>query len=231
MQHLLLLHGALGAAATLQPLQDLLQSSYTVHTLNFSGHGGEPLPEAFRIELFADDVLQYLDQHNLQQVDVFGYSMGGYVALYLALYHPTRIGRIFTLATKFAWSPETAAKEARMLQPEKIEEKVPQFAATLAARHAPQDWKAVMHKTADMMQHLGEQPLLTADNLPQISIPVQVSVGDRDNMVSVEETAWAYRHLPNARLLVLPDTRHPLELVDSQRLLHELRQFLGSRAV
>ncbi|WP_018476286.1 alpha/beta fold hydrolase [Pontibacter roseus] len=225
MQHLLLLHGALGAAATLHPLRNLLEASFTMHTLSFSGHGGQPLDQPFRIEQFAEDVLRYLDQQDLPQVDVFGYSMGGYVALYLALHHPQRIGRIFTLATKFAWSPETAAKEVKMLQPEKVAEKVPQFAATLAERHHPEDWQEVMRHTAEMMRHLGEHPPLTADTLPQVSNPVQVSVGDQDTMVSLEETAWAFRHLPNARLLVLPATRHPLELVDLQRLSHEIRQY------
>lgn len=232
MQHLLLLHGALGAAATLQPLRNLLEPHYHLHTLNFSGHGGEPLPqEPFRIELFAEEVLRYLDQHHLPQVNVFGYSMGGYVALYLALHHPARVGRIFTLATKFDWSPETAAKETKMLQPDKVAEKVPQFAATLASRHAPQDWQEVMRRTANMMQHLGEQPLLTTDTLPRIATPVRVSVGDRDHMVSIAETAWAYRLLANASLLVLPDTRHPLELTDPNRLLQEIRQFFGATPV
>ncbi|MBD1397359.1 alpha/beta hydrolase [Pontibacter sp. JH31] len=228
MQHLLLLHGALGSAETLQPLQEALAPHYTVHTLNFSGHGGEPLPQApFRIEQFAADVLRYLDRCDLLQVDVFGYSMGGYVALYLALYHPARIKCVFTLATKFAWSPETAAKEVKLLQPEKIQEKVPQFASMLAKRHAPTDWQDVVLGTADMMQHLGQQPLLTADTLPNINARVRVCVGDRDNMVSVEETSWAFRLLCNGSLLVLPDTRHPLEMADTKRLLQEIRQFFA----
>jgi pimeloyl-ACP methyl ester carboxylesterase len=232
MQHLLLLHGALGSAATLQPLQDMLAPHYALHTLNFSGHGGEPFPQApFRIEQFAEDVLRYLDQHDLSKMDVFGYSMGGYVALYLALHHPQRIGRVFTLATKFAWSPESAAKEVKLLQPERLQEKVPEFAAVLAARHAPNAWQDVVQRTADMMQHLGRHPLLTADTLPEISARVRVSVGDRDNMVSVEETSWAYRLLPHGSLLVLPDTRHPLEMADTERLLQEIRQFFGPPSV
>lgn len=232
MPHLLLLHGALGSAATMQPLSQSLAPYFTLHTLDFGGHGGSPLPpQSFRIETFAEEVLQFLDQHGLQEVDVFGYSMGGYVALYLALHYPTRIRRIFTLATKFAWSPETAMKETKMLQPDKIQEKVPAFAAKLASRHAPTDWREVVRHTAEMMTQLGQQPLLTADTLPQISVAVRLSVGDRDNMVSLEETAWAYKLLPKGSLLVLPDTEHPIELVDLHRLQQELRQFFGQLSV
>ncbi|MEJ8804351.1 alpha/beta fold hydrolase [Pontibacter sp. H249] len=232
MDTLLLLHGALGSAATLVPLQQALQAKFKVYTLDFSGHGGLALPqEPYSMELFSKDILEFLDKHAITQTHIFGYSMGGYAALYFALQHPGRVSSIFTLATKFAWSPEAAEKESKMLNPVKIEEKVPQFAKTLAERHTPQDWKQVMHKTAEMMQHLGEAPALTPENLPQLQAPIRLGVGDRDNMVTLEETNWAYELLPNAELLVLPDTRHPLETVKLARLTFEIEQFISSKTL
>ncbi len=52
--------------------------------------------------------------------------MGGYVALYLAKHHLQLVHKIFTLATKFHWDETVAANENKRLQPEGIEEKVPQ---------------------------------------------------------------------------------------------------------
>src|ERR1051326_9543575 len=89
---LLLLHGAIGSKVQLEPLASLLGDKYSVHSMNFSGHGGEPLPEQFSIAGFANDVLSYLEGNNLPRVNIFGYSMGGYVALYLARHYP-QIGR------------------------------------------------------------------------------------------------------------------------------------------
>ncbi|CAF3356859.1 unnamed protein product, partial [Rotaria sp. Silwood2] len=43
------------------------------------------MPDKFSIELFADDVVTYLEKNNLENIDVFGYSMGGYVAFSLQL--------------------------------------------------------------------------------------------------------------------------------------------------
>ncbi|WP_162054437.1 alpha/beta fold hydrolase [Pontibacter pamirensis] len=232
MENLLLLHGALSAASTMEPLAHALQKQFQVHTLDFTGHGGRTLPqEPFSMQLFVQDILQLLEEKEISSTHIFGYSMGGYAALCLAQQHPQRVKSIFTLATKFAWSPETAAKETKLLNPEKIEEKVPAFAQALALRHHPVHWKQVMHKTAEMMLHLGEQPALTSDVLPQIQVPIHVAVGDQDNMVSVEETLWAYRQLPKAQLQVLPATRHPLETVSVDKLNQEIRQFISQATV
>ncbi|ARS36966.1 alpha/beta fold hydrolase [Pontibacter actiniarum] len=232
MQNLLLLHGALGSAAMLKPLQEALQNNFSVYTLDFSGHGGKPLPqEPFRMELFVQDILHFLEQQQLSSTHVFGYSMGGYAALSLALQHPERIRSVYTLATKFAWSAEAAEKETKLLNPDKVAEKVPQFAAALAQRHAPQDWRQVMQHTAAMMRQLGQHPTLTPESLPQLQVPVQVAVGDRDTMVTVEETLWAYRLLPNAQLQVLPNTRHPFETLSIQNLTQHIRQFIGQVSV
>ncbi|AKD02749.1 alpha/beta hydrolase [Pontibacter korlensis] len=232
MENLLLLHGALGSSTTMEPLKQALQDTFLVHTLDFSGHGGKPLPqEPFTMHLFVQDILQFLEQEQISSTHIFGYSMGGYAALILAMHHPECIRSIYTLATKFAWSEEAAQKEIKLLNPTKVEEKVPAFAAALANRHTPQDWKQVMHHTAGMMLQLGQSPILSTETLPKVQLPVRVAVGDRDNMVSVEETLWAYRLLPDARLQVQPNTRHPLEALPVCELSQQIRQFIGQLTV
>ncbi len=232
MENLLLLHGALGTAALFDDLKQKLHPYFRVHTLDFSGHGGLALPpEPFSMALFSADILNLMERKHLQKVSIVGYSMGGYAALCFALQHPAHVQRIFTLATKFNWTPETASKESKLLQPEKIAEKLPKFAAILAQRHAPQDWKQVMGKTTDMMHGLGQQPPLTPETLAMLQLPVQLAVGDSDAMVSVQETYWAYTQLPQASLLVLPNTPHPFEKVAVPRLVYEIRQFMQPQSV
>lgn len=227
MNSLLLLHGAIGAKDQLKPLAEALSNDFDVHTINFSGHGGEDLPPSYSIERFADDVLNWMVEHNKETIDIFGYSMGGYVGLYLALHHPERVGKLFTLATKLEWSPDIAARETKMLNPEKIAEKVPAFATALEQRHAPQDWTAVMHRTADMMVKMGEKNPILPEQFEQIETPVTISLGDRDSMVSMDETYKVYRQLKNARMIMMPDTPHPIEKVSTSRLSAEILQFFG----
>lgn len=225
MQHLLLLHGAIGAKEQFNDLAQKLESKFTVHTMNFSGHGGAVMPDSFSIKGFAKDVAEYLAAKNIQTIKIFGYSMGGYVALYLAKEHPQLIDGIFTLATKFDWSPEIAAKETKMLDAEKIAEKVPAFANVLEKRHYPNDWKTVMSETAKMMVEMGNNNPLSIEDFSNIKIPVRISIGDKDAMVTLEETIAIYRQLPNATLTVFPNTQHPIEKVDVEELATALERF------
>jgi pimeloyl-ACP methyl ester carboxylesterase len=224
--NLVLLHGALGAASQFGALKTALENDHSVSVLNFSGHGGKPFAPGFSIETFAQELLAFFDQNNIEKADVFGYSMGGYVALQLARTAQERIGKIITLATKFDWTPEIAAREVKMLDPEKIEEKVPAFAEMLALRHAPNDWKEVLRKTAGLMLALGGRNLLDVNVLSKIPHPALICLGDSDQMISMEETRRAAEALPNGKLLIFDQTPHPFEKVDVEKLAAAIRDFL-----
>ena len=227
MRDLILLHGAIGSSVQLEKLADSLKDNFNITLLNFSGHGGKEIPdEPFSIKLFADDVL--LDKSKIDKPDVFGYSMGGYVALYIARHFPNKLNRIFTLATKFDWNPENSLKESKMLDPEKILEKLPDFAEELSKRHLPADWKKVLHKTSEMMIDMGNGNNLSnlkKEDFALIKNEVRISVGDKDKMVSIEESLDAFRSLDNGSFYVIPDTPHPIEKVTIKRLSDEIKLF------
>ncbi len=226
MKILLLLHGAIGSKDQLEPLSNELQGSFEVHNLNFSGHGGAPFVGEFSIQNFAEEVHHYLKENQLKKVSIFGYSMGGYVALYLAHKFPERVEKIVTLATKFSWSPEIASREVNMLNPTIIQEKIPAFAKTLQERHAPNSWKLLMEKTSKMMLALGEKPLLIQEDFQNIDTPVKLAIGNADKMVTIDETAQVADGLPNSELLILPDVQHPIEKVPVLLLVQEITAFL-----
>lgn len=226
MNRILLLHGAIGTKDQFGVLQELLSADMEVHTMNFTGHGGgEISDDPFTIDMFARDIIAYLDSNHIDEVNIFGYSMGGYAALYAALNNPGRIGKIFTFATKFEWTPGIAEREVKMLDAEKMKVKVPKFAQELAKRHGEDKWETLLLKTAEMMTGLGNRNVLTAELMKQINNKVLVGIGDSDKMVSLEETIAAFRVLPNANLIVLPGTPHPIEMADSTRLAAEIKNF------
>jgi esterase/lipase len=226
MKHLLLLHGAIGAKDQLQPLTELLKNDFIVHVFNFSGHGGKPFSnESFSIQVFAIEVEEYLSTQNIQQPSVFGYSMGGYVALYLAKKLPQLLSEIVTLATKFNWDEAAAAKEAAMLNAEVLQDKLPAFAEQLKQRHHPNDWKLLFEKTKTMLLQMGKHNPLQLTDYSIIRQPVLLLLGDNDKMVTREETEAVLQALPNSRFQLLEQTSHPIEKVNSSALARIIREF------
>lgn len=227
---LLLLHGAIGSSEQLKPLHaELLQRGLDAHLFDFTGHGGREIPDTpFSIALFAEEVVRWMDGQGYSSVDIFGYSMGGYVALYLAKHYPERVGKILTVATKFGWDVPTAQKEVKMLDPEKIAEKVPKFAAVLEKRHAPADWKTVLGKTAEMMLAMGAEPPLKEEDFRAVGHHVGLCIGENDNMVSLDETLAVVRLLANGSSVVLPQTPHPVEQMNMEMLAGIAQSFFSS---
>lgn len=220
---LLLLHGAIATQNQFDSLIPLLEDHFNCYSLNFSGHGTHESTLPFSIEQFAEDVLQWMKIHEQDKIDIFGYSMGGYVAMYLAYFHPEKVGRIFTLATKFDWTPENAQQEAKLLNPEKIAEKIPSFAKMLSTVHY--DWKAVLNNTAYMMMKMGLSPILTYQKLAQINHHVFVGVGDQDTTASPEAAQEVSNILSNGQLMLLNDTPHPFEKVNKSKLSAHIKHF------
>jgi pimeloyl-ACP methyl ester carboxylesterase len=226
MTPLLLLHGAIGSANHFNPLIKYLPS-FDLHAINFYGHGGEPGNKPFSIEEFAEQVALFISDKNMTAVNIFGYSMGGYVAMYMARHLNIKIEKIITLGTKFQWNEAIAEKECKMLQPEIIEQKIPAFAQSLSELHGQTKWKSVLHKTAEMLRQMGKQNPLQTEDYSSINIPSLIMLGDRDKMVTREETIATFQFLPNAQLAILPATSHPLEQADSSLLAYHIQRFLS----
>ncbi len=224
MLNLILLHGALGHNQIFEPFKPELSKYFFIHTPLFSGHGTSEIPEdGISIEKYTHELKEFIEKNNLHDIYIFGHSMGGYVALCYAAQYPERLNSVITMGTKFNWTEEQALQESKMLDPETIAEKVPKYAGLLEAQHGKK-WKQLLHSIADLMVSLGKNPPLK-NNLSMINIPVQIMVGDQDNMVTLEESIEVYRSIPDARLAVLPDTKHPLDKIRTDLLLTIMKDF------
>lgn len=209
------LHGALGSAAQFEPIADLLKQSELYTAINLPGHGGLPLPPSFSLEMFG----AALAQNITQPVRLLGYSMGGYVALFMAWKYPELVSSVVTLNTKLHWTPEVAQRMQGMMNTEKIEAKAPQMAAAFAAAHAPADWKEVAKLTGDLMQDFGNGLGLQTSQWSDISCPVKILRGAADMVVSAEECHQVLDLLKLGTYAELADSGHLLEQVKLSELL------------
>ena len=226
-EKLLILHDAAGSKERFDKISSKLEKYFDVYRLNFAGHGGEKFPdEPFSVDLFAHNAIDFMNNHEIREVNIFGYSMGGFVAIYLASKFPDRVLKIFTLGTKFNWSKATVKQQIKLLDTDVIEEKRPDYAAELSALHSPNDWKEVISRTITMINEMGKKNPLSDDNLAELNIPVLIAMGDRDNLVIIEESVFSYRLLKKGQLFILPDTPHPIHNTNPDTLAREIRRFI-----
>jgi pimeloyl-ACP methyl ester carboxylesterase len=212
-QTILFLHGALGSSQDLHPLMDYYKDKgFSLLTMDFSGHGkATAWPDEFRIDLFARDLENYIKKHSLTDLAVFGYSMGGYVALYhKANFEDSPISSIFTYGTKFNWSSSSVNKELPFLNPEHLMDKYPELVERLQDKHGER-WKALIRSTAHMIQNIEKLDGLTREDVEEITIPVTLMLGDQDRMVTSEETNSTKEWFRHSEVRVISHSKHELE--------------------
>ena len=92
---LVMLHGGIGASETLAPIVPALAAGRRVILVDLQGHGHTAdVDRPLRPESLADDIAALTEHLGLEQVDLFGYSLGGAVALRTAIQHPGRVRRL-----------------------------------------------------------------------------------------------------------------------------------------
>ena len=213
---MIFLHGANSGAAEVKPFVDAMKSFTPVHTPNWLGHGGRPLPPALTLRSLADDVVAWMDSQGIERGVVGGYSLGGTVALLVARHHPQRVSGVVALATKHIFDAATIDHWKYLASRKRVEgirvdgvTRVEQ----LTKLHAPNDWKDVLDANARMFDTFAAEPPLSAADLAAIHAPVIVLSSNLDQIVPWAETLALGRALPRAHVAMFPGHAHPLQVI------------------
>ena len=112
----LFLHGFMGSAEDWENVTAALEDRYRCVVVDLPGHGSSlGLPEhAYTMEAAAHALLEVLDEAGIGRAALVGYSMGGRLALYLALRHPERCSKLF-LESSSPGIEDVAARQARRI--------------------------------------------------------------------------------------------------------------------
>ena len=93
-QNVVLLHGLFGMGSNLGALARVLQDEYRVYSVDLPNHGrSQWLPEA-GISTLANAITQWMDECSLGSATLVGHSLGGKVAMQLALSQPERVASL-----------------------------------------------------------------------------------------------------------------------------------------
>jgi esterase len=94
---LVILHGLFGSGDNWNTVAKVLANDFTVYTVDLPNHGRSDHTEQMNYPAMAEEVAEFMDQLGLAQAMVMGHSMGGKVAMQLALSDPDRISRLIVV--------------------------------------------------------------------------------------------------------------------------------------
>lgn len=224
-QNILLLHGALGASNVFEPLLPKLRDNFNLHTFDFRGHGIFSADNHITSQTLSEQITQYIEKNQLEGISIFGYSLGGYVALMAALNKPHYIHKIVTLASKFQWDETIADKEISQLETIVNLPNEHPFKKQLIAYHGVTHFQNCIKNIAHLMNDLGANKFLNNKTIPNIKNDTLLLVGELDTMVSSEETAQVFKLLSKSEMQILSATKHPFEKVNYEMLSQILITF------
>lgn len=208
MKQVILIHGALGNAKEFESIAPLLKERFDVLSYEIPGHG-KRIDEInkFNLEEIINDFKTFLDK--VGPSFIFGFSLGGYLAISTALEDSKNIKGIITLGTKLNWSPEIAKKEVATLSVEFLQEKAPPFYDYLVNIH-DKSLPTLLDATKSFMTELGNRPILSEESVKDLDLPIHLIRGGKDRMVTKEETEIIVSSLKNGRYFEIPSFPHPL---------------------
>jgi 3-oxoadipate enol-lactonase len=212
----LLLINGLGADITLlAPIIAWFERSFRVVAFDNRGAGRTDKPDApCTIELMAQDTAALMDVLSLERADVLGVSMGGRVALELALSCPDRVGRLVLVSTSAAGRGKvTVSWPVRLLLPLR-------WAGLLRGKY-PQP------RYAYLRQRQASASYDATDRLGDIRVPALILHGRRDRSMPADLAKRMLTGIPGSRIEFFRGGHMFFLFAERQQFLDQASRFLA----
>ena len=241
-QPVILLHGWLGSWGYWLKTMETLKHHYRCYALDFWGFGESgKRRNSYQISDFVDLVDQFMDRLGIEEAPIVGHSMGGTVAISLALAKPKRVQRVIVVGSPIAgdslniflrlagnpwiasivWQMPTALKLGIRLFSPYIAKDWPQWYKMIT--------RDISHATLpsffSSINSLYKTDLRT--DLPVITRPILGIYGVGDNVVEPSQADIIIKNVPLSRVKMMSGSKH-FPMLDEPKAFNEnLAEFLA----
>lgn len=246
---LLLLHGFTGSHETWHRVSDRLADGRQVVTLDLPGHAQQEIlaTQSFSFSTVVDDLASIIESLPGGVADVLGYSMGGRLALALAIDHPEQV-RSLILESASPGIADEHERRTRQVADERLADRIVQRGledfvdywealpmwesqAVLAAEvrnrqrnirldHTPAGLAANLRATGT-----GAQPSFW-EQLPHLATPTLLIAGELDEKFA-QVARRMHDTVPVSRLEIVSNAGHAVHLEQSAGYVWLVSQFLN----
>lgn len=234
MEKILFIHGNLASSHWWRPAMIRLDDSFDMLAVDLRGCGRSERGKAdITIKQHAEDIMEILQQQHFFPCTVAGHSLGGAVAMQLAVDMPSYLKAMILVDSAYigGMGPfdysllETVVKDEQVL--------LTSLKATLAVDVPPALMEGLI---ADCLLAKdvfipNSRALTTVDfseKAPSFMKPVLVMQGEKDAVVPLSEAQKTARLYPHASLVILPASGHNPQIEVPDLFAETVRQFIAS---
>ena len=250
---ILCLHGHPGSANSMAVFTDVLSRKYQTIAPDLRGYGKSRYPGNFSMEQHLEDLQQLLEQYCIKDCLLLGWSLGGILALELAIRHRERFSGIILVASAAAprsahppvtkqdliytgiagiinylrpgWSWNIERFGKRSLFRYLLAQQTP-AAYDYLARHGVPAYFRTSAAAHQALSHAIAHGYDRLDDLPQIEIPCLVLAGECDRHITADSSQKTAEQMKNARFICYPNTAHLFPWEIPQQVLQDVQEWL-----
>jgi pimeloyl-ACP methyl ester carboxylesterase len=251
---ILCLHGHPGSSRTMSVFTDVLAQTYQTITPDLRGYGQSPARGKFQMKDHLEDLQQLLDEYQIKQCLLLGWSLGGILGLELALQDPTRFSGLIMVASAayplsnhprvspldllytgiagminyfkpgWQWNINTLSK--RSLFRYLLAQHTTEAYSYLATQGVPAFFKTSLAANQALSSAIGAGYNRISD-LEKITIPCLVLAGEGDLHITAQSSAKTANYLQNCQYICYPNTAHLFPWEIPQIVIKDILQWLN----
>jgi pimeloyl-ACP methyl ester carboxylesterase len=230
---IVLIHGA-GGSQLHWPAPVRRLSGFPIYALDLPGHGKSVGRGYQSINAYVECVLEWMNAVELRQAVFIGHSMGGAIALSLALDHPERVLglgivgsgarlKIDPVLLESASRKETFPATIETIIEWAFDPQADPRLVELAAKRMAEIRPSVLH--SDFMACDSFNKL---DLLESLSVPTFILCGERDKLTPPRYSQYLADHISGAKITIISDAGHMVQLEKPVQVAETLREYISS---
>ena len=244
-QPLLILHGFLGMSDNWKTLgNQFAENGFQVHLIDQRNHGKSFHSDDFDYEILSQDVLYYMNHHQIDSAKIIGHSMGGKTAMQFAISHPNRIQQlivadispkfypphhqyIIDALTQLDFETIQSRKEADEVLSQHLSDfGIRQF--LLKNLYWVEQGKLGLRFNLDVLKNKMEE---IGESVPATSVydgPTLFLRGDRSEYIQPNDYPEIQKHFPNSQIETVEKAGHWLHAENPKQFFEKALNFLNS---
>jgi len=223
---------------------EALKDEYRVIAYDIRGHGDSDVGyEDFSINLFANDLISFMDSLKITKAVVCGLSMGGYIVLNAIEKYQERFDALILSDTQcFADTPEVRENRLAVIEHIRkngLEEYAHESIKKLFAPVSLLSKETEIASVREMIVNTSKQSIYnslhalairkdTYGILSHIKIPVLILVGEEDKITPPEMAETMHKKINGSQLNILEHAGHLSNMENPFEFNYQIRKFISS---